>query len=113
MVCLGSPESENYEGVLKLLGVLLSQKIEYSEKQRILESEFEIPMKEKFESEVSGMCNLSDGVEERGIEKGIISTTLRSIQSLMETVGWTAEQAIDALKIPEEEREKYMKMLAN
>jgi len=109
MVCLGSPESENYEGVLKLLDVLLSQKMEYSEKQRILESEFEIPMKEKFESEVSTMCNLSDGVEERGIAKG----TLRSVRNLMETLQLTAEQAIDALKIPEEEREKYMKMLEN
>jgi len=53
------------------------------------------------------MCNLSDGVEERGIAKG----TLRSIRNLMETLQLTAEQAIDALKIPEEEREKYMKML--
>ena len=79
----------------------------------ILESEFEIPMKEKLESEVSSMCNLSDGVEARGIEQGITSTTLRSVRSLMETVGWTAEQAMDALKIPKEEREKYMKMLEN
>lgn len=113
MVCLGRPESENYEGVLKLLGVLLSQKMEYSEKQRILESEFEIPMKEKFGSEVSSMCNLSDGVEARGIEKGITSNTLRSVRNLMETLQLTAEQAMDALKIPEEEREKYMKMLEN
>ena len=66
-------------------------------------------MKKKFESEVSTMCNLSDGVEERGIAKG----TLRSIRNLMETLQLTAEQAIDALKIPEEEREKYMKMLEN
>ena len=70
-------------------------------------------MKEKFESEVSSMCNLSDGVEERGIEKGITSTTLRSVRCLMETVGWTVEQAMDALKIPREEQEKYMKMLEN
>ena len=74
-------------------------------------------MKEKFESEVSGMCNLSDGVEaigiEKGIAKGITSNTLQSIRNLMETLQLTAEQAMDALKIPEEEREKYMKMLAN
>ena len=115
MVCVGRPESENYSGVLKLLGVLLSQEMAYTEKQRILEEDFSIPMRKELESEVSSMCNLSDGVEARGIAKGIAkgvtSTTLQSIRSLMETVGWTAEQAMDALKIPKEEQEKYMKML--
>ena len=127
MVCLGSPESENYEGVLKLLGVLLSKDMAYSEKQRILESEFDIPMKEKLESEVSTMCNLSDGVEaigiekgiaigiergiERGVERGIETNTLQSIQSLMETLHLTAEQAMEALKVPKESREKYIEML--
>ena len=115
MVCLGRPESENYSGVLKLLGVLLSEEMAYTEKQRILEEDFLIPMRKELESEVSSMCNLSDGVEARGIAKGIAkgvtSTTLQSIRSLMETVGWTAEQAMDALKIPKEEQEKYMKML--
>ena len=111
MVCLGRPESENYSGVLKLLGVLLSQKMAYTEKQRILEEDFSIPMKKELESEVSSMCNLSDGVEARGIAKGITSNTLQSIRSLMETLRFTALQSMDALKIPEEEREKYMKML--
>lgn len=119
MVCLGGPESENYEGVLKLLGTLLSRKIVYTEKQRILEEEYDIPMTEELGSEVSTMCNLSDGVEAEGIEKGLAmgiergieTTTLQSIQSLMETVGWTAEQAMAALKIPEEERKKYIEML--
>lgn len=115
MVCLGGPESGNYEGVVKLLDILLSETVAYTEKQRILEEEFDIPMTEELESEVSTMCNLSDGVEARGIEiglaRGIEINTLQSIQSLMETVGWTAEQAMDALKIPEEDREKYTAML--
>ncbi len=123
MVCLGSPESENYDGVLKLLGTLLSKQIPYTEKQSILENEFKIPMRETLESEVSTMCNLSDGIEEegirkgiaigieRGIEQGIETNTLQSIKRLMESVAWTADQAMAALKIPEEEREKYMKML--
>lgn len=65
------------------------------------------------------MCNLSDGVEARGIEKGfargiergIETTTLQSIQSLMETLQLTADQAMAALKIPEKDREKYIEML--
>ena len=49
------------------------------------------------------MCNLSKGVEEKGIQKGI----LLSIRNLMETMGWSVEQAMESLKIPEEEKTKY------
>lgn len=53
------------------------------------------------------MCNLSKGVMEKGIEKGILS----SIKSLMETMGWTIEQAMTALKVPEAERQVYQNLL--
>ena len=49
------------------------------------------------------MCNLSDGVEQKGIAKGIAKGIMFSIQSLMESMGWTIEQAMDALQIPTEE----------
>ena len=49
------------------------------------------------------MCNLSKGVEEKGIQKGI----LLSIRNLMETMGSSVEQAMESLKIPEEEKTKY------
>ena len=51
------------------------------------------------------MCNLSKGVEEKGIQKGI----LLSIRNLMETMRWPVEQAMEGLKIPEEEKSKYEK----
>ena len=41
------------------------------EKGQILENDFSIKMTQSKESEVSLMCNLSKGIEERGIEKGI------------------------------------------
>ena len=53
------------------------------------------------------MCNLSKGVEEKGIEKGI----LLSIRNLMETMGWSVEQAMEGLKIPEEEKRKYFTII--
>ena len=53
------------------------------------------------------MCNLSKGVEEKGIEIG----TLRAIQNLMETLKLTAEQAMSALKVPDSEQVKYANML--
>ena len=46
-------------------------------------NDFSIEMTKTLEREVSIMCNLSKGVEEKGIEKGI----LLSIRNLMETMG--------------------------
>ena len=45
--------------------------------------------------------------EEKGIEKGIEKAQLQSIHNLMASMKWTVKQAMDALGIPEEERNKY------
>lgn len=54
------------------------------------------------------MCNLSKGIEEKGIKEGIKEGILSSIQNLMESMGWSAEQAMAALKIPESEQVQYV-----
>ena len=70
---------------------MLSSDREVKEKKEILQNDFSIEMTKTLESEVSIMCNLSKGVEEKGIQKGI----LLSIRNLMETMGWLAEQAME------------------
>lgn len=57
------------------------------------------------------MCNLSAGVEEKGIAKGVTNTYLSSIKSLMEEMSMSAEKAMAVLRIPEEERPKYLELL--
>ena len=57
------------------------------------------------------MCNLSAGVEAKGIEKGITDTYLASIKSLMEEMSMSAEKAMSVLRIPETERSKYLELL--
>ena len=64
-------------------------------------------MTQELEREVSEMWNLSDGVEQKGIAKGITA----SIRNLMESMGWSIELAMDALQIPTEERQTYANML--
>lgn len=68
MICLG--EEDSNIDVLKLLNVLLSTETGAGDKCQILEEDFNIKMTQELESEVSLMCNLSKGVEARGIEKG-------------------------------------------
>ena len=107
MICLSKDENETENELLRLLDVLLSPDKKVNEKKEILQNDFQIPMTEKLEEEVKYMCNLSDGVEQSGIEKGIkigieqgVLTTLRdlvkdkllSVENAAKRVGMTVEE---------------------
>ena len=119
LLCPGDPVSQSSEGILKLLGVLLSSEIKANDKKKLLEQEFHIEMNRTMEREVEQMCNLSQGVEQRGIQKGIqkgIQEGMKkgifeSIQNLMDTMNWSAKDAMDALRIKEEDRFQYIELL--
>ncbi len=64
-------------------------------------------MTREIESEVLGMCNLSKGILERGKKE----RTVEVIQNLMETLKLTVEQAMDAIKVPEVDRDMYKALL--
>ncbi len=53
---------------------------------------------------------ISQGIEQ-GISQGERKTELSSIRNLMETLHLTAQQAMDALKIPVEKRKSYVEQL--
>ena len=111
MICLGNPETEVECGILKLLSVLFSSELKAVEKKKVLEEEFHIQMSQAFEEEVSQMCNLSEGVEQKGIQKGMQRALTESIKNLMDTMNMTAKEAMDALKIKEEDRSHYAELL--
>ena len=72
MICLGKEEDSGTD-LLKLLNVLLSTETGSQDKCQILEEDFHIRMTQTLESEVSLMCNLSKGVEEKGKIYGAIT----------------------------------------
>lgn len=115
LICLGKTKDNDAKGILKLLDILLLAEMKADEKQRILGEEFGIPMTEVLEGKVENMCNLSDGVMQRGEERGRIEgkreERLASIKSLMEKLKLTVEQAMDALGIPESEQMQYKNMV--
>ena len=113
MLCLGGPGGENYDGVLRMLDVLLGSETSEAEKRKILQNDYDIQMTQTIEREVSVMCNLSKGVREKGHAEGVAENTLMSIKNVMETLGLTIEQAMAALKVPEIDRPKYVKQLNN
>ena len=60
------------------------------------------------------MCNLSQGIEDRGIQKGIengrIKGKIESANALMKIQNLTKEQALKAIGITEQELPKYLAM---
>ena len=122
---------------MRLLGILLSSEVGLPEKKAVLENEFRIPMTEEFESKVTHMCNLSEGVWEKGLmdgyEKGLELGTQQGMEqglqqgmerglrlgmagalaNLMQNTGCSPEQAMDMLGVPEQQREELCKELAS
>lgn len=49
------------------------------------------------------MCNLSEGV--------VAKARLTCLKALIKNTGWSAKQAVEALKIPEKECDVYIAML--
>ena len=106
--------------VLRLLNVLLSSECRVEEKKRILEEEFAIKVSKQMEEEMAQMCNLSQGIVEKGIaqgiekgmaqgvEKGAFNATLDSLRRLIANAGMSAEQAMNVLEIPASERKRYL-----
>jgi len=107
IISLNDEGMENRTEIIRLLSTLLSVKQPVDKRKQILEEEFNIPMTREIEEEVSEMCNLGMAVETMGKEEMLLS----NIRSLMETLKLTAEQAMDALKIPKVDQEKYQKKL--
>ena len=61
------------------------------------------------------MCRISEEIYneglEQGLEQGARDTLVENVRSLIESVGWTAQQALDVLKVPESERARILSLL--
>ena len=126
-ICLGEgseKESAGAGGKLpRLLELLLVSDRPAEEKKAILQEEYQIPMTQSIEGEVEKMCNLSQGIENRGIRKGRqegIREGRREgrreereelLKNLMKTTGWSLKKSMEALKISSEEEERLKKLL--
>ena len=112
------PENDDDYELHRLLGALLSSELSATDKLDIISSEYKIPIEDGIREEVNLMCNLSEGVEERGIEKGMQKGLEEGMQKGMQkglaegearliknmhTNGFTAKQIADATNKPESE----------
>lgn len=128
VIGLGDLKDKECTDILRLLSALLSSQTDAAQTKQIMQEEFGIPMTEEMERAVTEMCNLSQGVENRGIAKGLAKGRVEgrvegraegqakgvmdSLYNLMDSMNWTIEQAMTALKISEEDRQKYQELLS-
>ena len=98
MICLGKEDRDAAADVLKLLNILLSTDTDPEDKCQILKEEFQIEMTQTLEGEVSLMCNLSKGIEEKGIEKGIEMGRIYGAISAYKDLGFSEEMILEKLQ---------------
>ena len=114
MVCLGKSEDKNGSQLIDMLNILLSDKLSVEDNKRTLSDKFAISSTVKLDKEMRLMCNLSDLVEERGIERGIergknygeSSRLISIVDTFVNKNDVTLEQALDILSVPVMEYEE-------
>ena len=108
------PEKEERYELHRLLGALLSAKLNVDEKFDIIGNEFDIPLESNIRKDVNDMCNLSQGIKEQayaeGTENGIVKgVAIGKREGIAETIikmsrkGYEAEQISDILDMTAEE----------
>ena len=109
------PEKEEKYELHRLLGALLSAKLDVNTKLDIIGNEFDIPLESNIRKDVNDMCNLSQGIKEQayveGTENGI---AIGKQEGIAETIikmsrkGYEAEQISDILDMEVEEVRKII-----
>ena len=71
------------------------------------DAKYNLVLTPDMEKELKSMGSLAEGIAERAKMEEIV----KSIRNLMKTVGWTAKQVMDALKIPASEQKRYAALI--
>ena len=100
-------QEDSYEHEDKLIGLLntvFSTKKSFAEIENSMERVYNIPMKNNLGEEVRQMCNLSEGIEQKGIEKGIQQGIQQMVVNALKSN--SIEQVAEILLLPIEEVRK-------
>lgn len=127
---IGDPDEPGCMPILRLLGIVASDTHSLSEKKRILEEEFKLPMTEELEKEMATMSNLSQAIRERAYLQGSQDKEIElngkieelnrqhlqdkvDITSIFLDQGYSLEASLEMAKVPNEDRCTAMIMLKN
>ena len=108
LLCLEDMGDETENGALDLLNILLSIKDDPDEKLQRLKEQFQIPITQGLGREVSLMCNLSKGIEDKGIQKGEILGAVKTCRSLKMPEKDILMKLQELFSLSEEEAKQYI-----
>lgn len=86
------PEKEEKYELHRLLGALLSAKLDVNTKLDIIGNEFDIPLESDIRKDVNDMCNLSQGIKEQAHAEGLAEAVIK-----LSKKGYNAAQISDLL----------------
>ena len=98
------PEHNGNHSLHRLLNAMLSAELSAAEKLGIMETEYHIPLDEKLRKDVNVMCNLSQGIEEKGRMKGLaegekkIILTMHHNNFTLEQISLATGKSVEEIK---------------
>ena len=118
---------ENKQRLLELLKILFIKNLAVEDKKEQLQKGYGILMERELDKEVMNMCNFSDFIEQRGIEKGLeqgllkgkaegktegkVEATLLHVKKLMQRINVSAMDAMNILDVEEDIRPSILQAL--
>ena len=97
------PEKEGKYELHRLLGALLSAKLDVNTKLDIIGNEFDIPLESDIRKDVNDMCNLSQGIKEQAHAEGLAEAVIK-----LSKKGYNAAQISDLLDMEVEKVQKII-----
>ena len=120
-------EDENKQRLLELLKILFIKNLVIEDKKEQLQKTYGILMEKEIDQEVMDMCNFSDFIEQRGIEKGLeqglkkgllqgkaegkVEATLLHVKKLMQSINVSAVDAMNMLDVEDDIRPAILQSL--
>ena len=124
-------EDENKQRLLELLKILFIKNLVIEDKKEQLQKMYGMLMEKEIDKEVMDMCNFSDFIEQRGIEKGLeqgleqglkkgllqgkaegkVEATLLYVKKLMQRINVSAVDAMNMLDVEDDIRSAILQSL--
>ena len=115
IVNLGEGQKYVDNPILRLMNVLLAGEVDIQKKQRVMEKEFHIAMTREMKTEVENLCNLSEGIYNKGYRIGVeqgIELGIEGAVDILREAGFEDCQIIERIRkrydLTMEEAEKYV-----
>lgn len=100
-------QNEKYE-LHRLLCALFSKELTVNKKLDIISKEYQIPFVQKFEEDVSVMCNLGEGIKEEAEAEAKAEMTKKVVMN-MHQKGYTSTQIVEIVEMTAQEVETFIK----